>query len=81
MTASLLQLVAIGSEDYYLTGNPQISHFKKIYLRHTNFSIERIQLYNNASRKINENEENNYIFDINTKYGDLLQLMYLLKAS
>jgi len=77
MTASLLQLVAIGSEDYYLTGNPQISHFKQIYMRYTNFSIERIQLYNEATRKISINELNTYNFKINTEYGDLLRSTYL----
>ena len=42
MGGGLMQLVAYGSEDIYLTGNPQITHFKVIYKRHTNFSIESI---------------------------------------
>tara|TARA_X000000368_G_scaffold378783_1_gene333410 strand:+ start:107 stop:1174 length:1068 start_codon:yes stop_codon:yes gene_type:complete len=43
MAGGLLQLVAYGSQDIYLTGNPQITFFKAIYRRHTNFSIESIQ--------------------------------------
>jgi hypothetical protein len=39
----LLQLVAYGAQDIYLTGNPQITFFKVVYRRHTNFSIESIQ--------------------------------------
>lgn len=36
----LLQLVATGRQDVYLTGNPQTTFFKQVYRRHTNFSIE-----------------------------------------
>jgi len=37
-----MQLVAYGAQDIYLTGNPQITFFKTVYRRHTNFSIEAI---------------------------------------
>jgi len=37
-----MQLVAYGAQDIYLTGNPQITFFKVVYRRHTNFSIETI---------------------------------------
>ena len=43
MGGGLLQLVAYGAQDVYLTGNPQITFFKTIYKRHTNFSIESVQ--------------------------------------
>jgi len=36
----LLQLVATGKQDVFLTGNPQISWFKMVYRRYTNFAIE-----------------------------------------
>ncbi|RYE12398.1 MAG: hypothetical protein EOP34_10925, partial [Rickettsiales bacterium] len=42
MAAGLIQLVAYGIEDLYLTGDPQITFFKVIHRRHTNFSIESI---------------------------------------
>lgn len=38
-----MQLVSIGSQDVYLTGNPQITFFKTVYRRHTNFAIECIE--------------------------------------
>jgi len=38
-----MQLVAYGAQDIYLTGNPQITFFKVVYRRHTNFSIESIE--------------------------------------
>jgi hypothetical protein len=43
MGGGLMELVAKGSQDIYLTGNPQITFFKTIYKRHTNFSIESIE--------------------------------------
>ena len=36
MGGGLLQLVAYGAQDVYLTGNPQITFFKVVYRRHTN---------------------------------------------
>jgi len=38
-----MQLVAYGAQDVYLTGNPQITFFKVVYRRHTNFSIETVE--------------------------------------
>jgi hypothetical protein len=42
MGGGLLQLVAYGAQDVYLTGNPQITFFKVVYRRHTNFAMEAI---------------------------------------
>ena len=38
-----MQLVAYGAQDVYLTGNPQITFFKVVYRRHTNFAMESIE--------------------------------------
>jgi hypothetical protein len=43
MGGGLMQLVAYGAQDIYLTGNPQITFFKVVYRRHTNFSVESIE--------------------------------------
>tara|TARA_B100001123_G_scaffold428126_1_gene544588 strand:- start:965 stop:2470 length:1506 start_codon:yes stop_codon:yes gene_type:complete len=43
MGGGLMQLVAYGAQDIYLTGNPQITFFKVVYRRHTNFAMECIQ--------------------------------------
>lgn len=42
MAGGLIDLVAYGVQDLYLTGDPQITFFKILYRRHTNFSIESI---------------------------------------
>jgi len=44
-----MQLVAYGAQDIYLTGNPQITFFKVVYRRHTNFSVESIEQTFNGS--------------------------------
>jgi len=41
----LLQLVALGKQDVFLTGNPQMTWFKFVYRRYTNFAIEAIEMY------------------------------------
>lgn len=40
----LSQLIAYGAQDIYLTGNPQITFFKVVYRRHTNFAMEGITI-------------------------------------
>jgi len=40
----LLQLVATGRQDIYLSGNPQTTFFKQVYRRHTNFSVESCRI-------------------------------------
>jgi hypothetical protein len=44
MTGGLINIVSYGTQDIYLTGTPQISYFKIVYRRHTNFTMESIEL-------------------------------------
>ena len=43
MAGALMQLVAYGAQDVYLTGRPEITFFKASYERHTNFALESIE--------------------------------------
>ena len=43
MGGGLMQLVAYGAQDIYLTGKPQITFWKTVYRRYTNFAIESIR--------------------------------------
>ena len=52
MGGGLMQLVAYGAQDIYLTGNPQITFFKVVYRRHTNFSMETIAQTFNGQAKV-----------------------------
>jgi hypothetical protein len=72
MGGGLLQLVAYGAQDVYLTGNPQITFFKVVYRRHTNFAIEAIQQTFNGN-PIYGSTVNCQI----SRNGDLINRMYL----
>ena len=43
MPGGLIQLVSHGASDAFLTGNPEITFFKIVYRRYTNFSMESIE--------------------------------------
>lgn len=43
MAGGLLQLVAYGAQDIYLTGSPQITFWKMVYRRCTNFAVQSIE--------------------------------------
>ena len=67
-----MQLVAIGAQDVHLTGNPQISYFKFMYHRYTNFAIESIE------QSFNGNLDFGTITTANiSRKGDLVKNMYL----
>jgi hypothetical protein len=72
MTGGLLQLVAYGAQDVYLTGNPQITFFKIVYRRHTNFAIESISQTFNGTANYNSR-----ITAQISRNGDLIHKMYL----
>jgi len=71
MGGGLMQLVAYGAQDIYLTGNPQITFFKVVYRRHTNFSMECIQQTINGSSSFGG--RNSVTISRN---GDLVTKMY-----
>ena len=68
--AGLLELVAHGVQDIYLIGNPQITFFKTIYKRHTNFSMEAFQISYDAKPTWGKRTT----FNI-TRYADLMYTM------
>ncbi len=72
MGGGLLQLVAYGAQDVYLTGNPQITFFKGAYRRHTNFALEAIEQTFNG----NPNFNSRVTCQI-SRNGDLIHRVYL----
>jgi hypothetical protein len=48
MAGALLQLVAYGAQDLYITGQPQITFWKTVYRRYTNFAKEDIEMLING---------------------------------
>ena len=69
----LMQLVAYGAQDVYLSGNPQITFFKAVYKRHTNFSCEAITQTFSGSPDFGRR-----VTCPITRNGDLITKMYLV---
>ena len=67
-----MQLVAYGAQDIYLTGNPQITFFKVVYRRHTNFSMEAIEQTFNGSADFGKR-----VTCTVSRNGDLMHKVYL----
>lgn len=75
MGGGLMQLVAYGAQDIYLTGNPQITFFKVVYRRHTNFSIEAIQqIFEQSSDNLYSGGKKSVLISRN---GDLIHKIWL----
>ena len=68
----LLQLVATGKQDVFLTGNPQISFFRMVYRRHTNFAVESQPMYFDGTPNFGQR-----ITCLIPRRGDLLGRVYL----
>ena len=75
MGGGLMQLVAYGAQDIYLTGNPQITFFKVVYRRHTNFSMETIQQTIAGSSKLGASASSGEVTV--SRNGDLLYKVYV----
>jgi len=54
MPGGLIQIVAYGAQDLFLTGIPEITHFKYIYKRYTNFAMEFLELPFNGTKNFGE---------------------------
>jgi len=68
----LLQLVAVGKQDVFLTGNPQISFFKMVYRRYTNFAVESQPMYFDGTANFGQR-----ISCLVPRRGDLLGKIYI----
>jgi hypothetical protein len=67
-----MQLVAYGAQDIYLTGNPQITFFKVVYRRHTNFAMESIEQTFNGDVSLGRR-----VTATISRNGDLIKDMWL----
>jgi hypothetical protein len=76
MAGGLMQLVAYGAQDVYLTGNPKVTFFQAVYKRHTNFAMENIE------QTVNGTASNSGRVSVTiARNGDLVSDMYVeLKA-
>ena len=72
MAGGLMQLVAYGAQDVYLTGNPKVTFFQAVYKKHTNFAMENIE------QTVNGTAGNSGRISVTiARNGDLVGEMYL----
>ncbi len=79
MAGGLMQLVAYGAQDVYLTGNPKVTFFQAVYKKHTNFAMENIEQTLNGTPG-----QNGRVSVTIARNGDLVGEMYIeatLKAT
>lgn len=72
MPGGIVQIAVYGAQDIFLTGTPQITFFKVVYRRHTNFSIESIQ-----QQFIGVTNFGYEMCSVIDKVGDLMHKVYL----
>jgi hypothetical protein len=75
MPGGYIQLAALGSQDFYLTANPQISFFKTVYRRYTNFSMDFFRINPEGNLGLNDQEVVTYKFKIE-RNADLINQIY-----
>ena len=69
-----MQLAAYGKQDVHLTGNPQMTFFKYVYKRYSNFAIESVE---HSLDTVNSVEETKTVVTINSHSGDLISNVHL----
>ena len=67
-----MQLVAYGAQDVYLTANPQVTFFKQLYRRHSNFAMESIEQTFNGVANFGKRVQCTI-----SRNGDLISRVYL----
>jgi len=72
MAGGLLQIIAYGAQDIYLTHDPQVTFFKVVYRRHTNFSLQAFEKTFNDSPDFGKRSVVKLY-----RLGDLATKMYL----
>lgn len=68
-----MQLVAYGAQDVYLTGNPQVTFFKQLYRRHTNFAMQAVEAGFNGNPDFGKR-----VSLVVPRIGDLMSRVYLV---
>ena len=77
MAGGLLNLVAVGNQNVFLTGNPKKTFFKFVYAKYTNFGLQKFRIDYEGSRTLNLKEKTHFTFKIK-RHADLLMDTYLV---
>mgnify|MGYP006077310899 FL=1 len=76
MPGGILNILATGNQNIFLTGNPKKTFFKAVYAKYTNFGLQKFRIDFNGLRTLRMSEDSLFSFKI-PRYGDLLMDTYL----
>ena len=77
MAGGLLNLVAVGSQNIILNGNPKTSFFKNVYKKYTNFGLQKFRIDYDGQRILRYKEDTVLDFKI-PRYAELLMDTYIV---
>ena len=77
MPGGILNILATGNQNVFLTGNPKKTFFKAVYAKYTNFGLQKFRIDFNGLRTLRMSEDSLFTFKI-PRYGDLLMDSYLV---
>ena len=77
MPGGLLNLIAEGSQNVFLTGNPSKTFFKAVYKKYSNFGLQRLRIDYSGQRFLNLEQESVFTFKV-PRYAELLMDTFLV---
>lgn len=77
MAGGLLNLIAVGNANVFLTGDPTKTFFRVAYCKHTNFGLQKFRIDYNGNRDLRLTEPSTFVFKM-PRYAELLMDTYLV---
>ena len=77
MAGGLLNIVALGNNNLFLTGNPSKTFFKVTYCKYSNFGLQKVRLDYNGLRELRLTEYSTFTFKV-PRYAELLMDTYIV---
>ena len=77
MAGGLLNIISLGNNNVFLTGNPSKTFFKVTYSKYSNFGLQKFRLDYDGSRDLRLTEPSTYTFTVK-RYAELLMDTYLV---
>jgi hypothetical protein len=79
MAGGLLNIVAVGANNIFLTGDPCKTFFKATYAKYSNFGLQKFRIDYDGQRDLRKAEPSTFTFKI-PRYADLLMDTYIVVA-
>lgn len=77
MAGGLLNIISVGNNNVFLTGNPSKTFFKVTYAKHTNFGLQKFRIDYDGLRELRPSEDSTFTFKM-PRYADLLMDTYIV---